>query len=77
MSHAKLTIYLEPPASSPSKKNKTKTAKYKVDSAQRKLIKEDSLNQKLWEEALQHTSEGHQVQSDMFEVCMQSTTGES
>ena len=49
-------------ASSPSKKSKTpKTPKYKVDPAQSKLIKEDSLNQKLWEEALEHTAEGHQV----------------
>ena len=49
-------------ASSPSKKNKTpKTPKYKVDSAQSKLIKEDLANQKLWEEALEHTGEGHQV----------------
>ena len=48
-------------ASSPNKKNKTKVAKYKVNAEQSKLIKEDSLNQKLWDEALEHTSEGHQV----------------
>ena len=51
---------------SPSKKNKTKAVKYKVDSAQSKLIKEDSVNQKLWEEALGHTAEGHQVLAVFF-----------
>lgn len=45
---------------SPSKKVK-KVAAYKIDSAQSKLIGQDKENKKLWDEALEFTKEGGQV----------------
>ncbi|KAK3103860.1 hypothetical protein FSP39_022483 [Pinctada imbricata] len=41
----------------PEKKQKVK---YEIDEAQEKLIKEDTVNKKLWDEAKEHTAEGSQ-----------------
>lgn len=47
------------PSGTPEKKQKV--AAYKVGAEQKKRITQDSVNKKLWDEALEHTSEGGQV----------------
>lgn len=46
------------PSGTPEKKQKV--AAYKVGAEQKKRITQDSVNKKLWDEALEHTSEGGQ-----------------
>lgn len=47
------------PSGTPEKKQKV--AAYKVGAEQKKRITQYSVNKKLWDEALEHTSEGGQV----------------
>ncbi|XP_062593706.1 E3 ubiquitin-protein ligase UHRF1-like [Saccostrea cucullata] len=46
------------PSGSPEKKQKV--AAYKIDAEQKKRISQDDVNRKLWDEAVEHTSEGGQ-----------------
>ena len=55
------------PSGTPEKKQKV--AAYKIGAEQKKRIAQDSINKKLWDEAMEHTAEGGQVGPHKSEKC--------
>ena len=55
------------PSGTPEKKQKV--AAYKIGTEQKKRIAQDSINKKLWDEAMEHTAEGGQVGPHKSEKC--------
>ncbi|XP_032821928.1 E3 ubiquitin-protein ligase UHRF1 isoform X1 [Petromyzon marinus] len=62
---------VETPTKSPKvTPKKAKVEAYKLSSEQRKLIKEDSQNKKMWDEAMESLSEGTKFLSKLEELCL-------